>query len=255
MKADKDDALQAGAAGLTRRSFLAMTTLAAGGAGLTEAQAQPRPRRPRRGKRGARARTAHRLPDLPYDYDALEPHYDEQTLRLHHDVHHAGYVKGLNAAEERMRGMLQSGDFSNARTLCKALAFHGSGHVLHSIFWTNMKPNGGGAPSGDLAEAIDDSFGGFDAFRGLMLAATNSVAGSGWGILAHRAGDDSLVVLQAEKHENLTQWGVTPILAIDVWEHAYYLKYQNRRSDWTRAFMDHLVNWSDVAKRLANARE
>jgi Fe-Mn family superoxide dismutase len=196
----------------------------------------------------------HELPPLPYAYDALEPYYDEQTVRLHHDIHHAGYVKGLNAAEEKIANMLQSGDFAAAKAVCGELAFHGSGHILHSIFWTNMRPGGGGAPSGDIAKVIEKQFGSSDAFKGLFLAATNAVAGSGWGILAYRKNDDALVVLQAEKHENLTQWGVTPILVLDVWEHAYYLKYQNKRPEWTKAFMEHLVNWDDVSKRLLAAR-
>jgi len=197
----------------------------------------------------------HKLPDLPYGYDALEPHYDEQTVRLHHDLHHAGYVKGVNAAEEKIAAMIKSGDFAAVKAACADLAFHGSGHILHSMFWTNMKPNGGGEPTGDVAAAIDNQFGSYEAFRNLFLTAANAVAGSGWGILAHRKADDALVVLQAEKHENLTQWGVAPILALDVWEHAYYLKYQNKRPEWTKAFMEHLVNWDDVAKRLAQARQ
>jgi len=196
----------------------------------------------------------HELPELPYAYNALEPYYDEQTVRLHHDIHHAGYVKGLNAAQEKLAAMLQSGDYAAIKAVCAELAFHGSGHILHSMFWTNMKPGGGGAPSGELAEAIAKQAGSFDTFKALFLAATNAVAGSGWGVLAYRSSDDSLVVLQAEKHENLTQWGVMPILALDVWEHAYYLKYQNKRPEWTKAFMEHLVNWDDVAKRLAAAR-
>jgi len=196
----------------------------------------------------------HTLPELPYAYNALEPHYDEQTVRLHHDMHHAAYVKGLNAAEEKVAAMLKSGDFAAAKSVCADLAFHGSGHILHSIFWTNMKPGGGGAPSGALADAITKSFGSVEACGGLFLAATNAVAGSGWGILAYRKMDDALVILQAEKHENLTQWGVTPVLVLDVWEHAYYLKYQNKRPDWTKAFMEHLVNWDNVAERLAAAK-
>jgi Fe-Mn family superoxide dismutase len=196
----------------------------------------------------------HELPELPYAYNALEPYYDEQTVKLHHDIHHAGYVKGLNAAEEKVAAMLKSGDFAAAKAVCGELAFHGSGHILHSLFWTNMKPGGGGEPSGELMDAINKAFGGYDAFKGLFLAAANAVAGSGWAILAHRGMDDALVVLQAEKHENLTQWGVTPLLALDVWEHAYYLKYQNKRPEWTKAFMEHLVNWDDVAKRLAAAK-
>ena len=197
---------------------------------------------------------AHELPPLPYDYNALEPYYSAEILRLHHDKHHAAYVTGLNAAEEKVQAMLKSGDYANARAVAGDLAFHGSGHILHSIFWTNMKPGGGGSPSGDLADAINKSFSSSDAFKGLFLATSNAIQGSGWGVLAYRAMDDALVVLGAEKHENLTHWGVQPILALDVWEHAYYLQYQNRRPDWTKAFMDNLVNWENVAQRLADAK-
>ncbi|MGQ9732271.1 MAG: superoxide dismutase [Candidatus Zipacnadales bacterium] len=196
----------------------------------------------------------HRLPTLPYATNALEPHYDEETLTIHHGKHHAGYVNGLNAAESALAEALRTGDFSEAKTICKALAFHGSGHILHSLFWANMKPGGGGEPTGSLAADINRSFGSFNAFKGLFLAAANSVEGSGWAILAYRSLDDRLIVLQAEKHENLTQWGVLPLLVLDVWEHAYYLKYQNRRSDWTQVFMDHLVNWDNVAQNLKAVR-
>jgi superoxide dismutase, Fe-Mn family len=197
----------------------------------------------------------HELPALPYGYNALEPYYDEQTLRLHHDLHHAGYVKGLNAAEEKLAGLLTAGDFSAIKPVGKELAFHGSGHILHSLFWNNMKPGGGGEPEGELLKAIQQSFGNYPALKGLLLGAANAVEGSGWGILAYRKMDDRLVVLQAEKHENLTQWGVQPLLALDVWEHAYYLKYQNKRPEWTKVFLENLVNWEDVSCRLAEARK
>ena len=196
----------------------------------------------------------HELPPLPYAYNALEPYYNEETLHLHHDKHHAAYVAGLNAAEEKLQAALKSGDFAAAKVLAKEQAFHGSGHILHSIFWTNMKPGGGGAPTGAPADAINKNFGSFEAFKGLFLATTNAVEGSGWGILAYRKMDDALVILEAEKHENLTQWGIVPILVLDVWEHAYYLQYKNVRADWTKVFMEHLVNWDDVAKRLATAK-
>ena len=195
------------------------------------------------------------LPPLPYAYDALEPHYDEATVRLHHDKHHAAYVTGLNAAVEQVGKMTASGDFAGAKTAAKALAFHGSGHVLHSLFWTNMKPGGGGEPTGDLAKAIAGKLGSFDAFKKLFLATTNSVEGSGWGILARCPQTGMLAVLQAEKHESFAVWGLVPILVCDVWEHAYYLKYQNKRPDWTAAFMDHLVNWDDVAQRYAAVKK
>lgn len=196
----------------------------------------------------------HELPALPYAYNALEPYYDEATVRLHHDIHHAGYVKGLNTAEEKLDTMLKTGDFANAKVVAKELAFHGSGHILHSIFWTNMKPNGGGEPDGMLADAIKQNFGSYNAFRALLIATANSVEGSGWAALVYDKPNDKLVVLQSEKHENLTQWGTVPILVLDVWEHAYYLKYQNKRADWTKAFMENLVNWEDVSSRYIKAK-
>jgi Fe-Mn family superoxide dismutase len=228
--------------GLNRRDFMGLAGMGLLGAQLLGSSAS------------AQTEGPFTLPPLPYAPDALEPYYDRETVTLHHDKHHAGYVKGLNAAEAKLAEALKSGDFSQAKELCKAQAFHGSGHILHSLFWANMKPGGGGEPTGNLAAGIAKSFGSFAAFKGLFLAATNAVEGSGWGILAHRALDDRLVVLQAEKHENLTQWGVAPILALDVWEHAYYLKYQNKRPDWTQAFMDHLVNWENVAQNLESVR-
>lgn len=197
---------------------------------------------------------AHELPALPYDYNALEPWYDEETLHLHHDKHHAAYVTGLNSAEEKLQAMLKSGDFAAVRSVVNDMAFHGSGHILHSIFWTNMKPNGGGEPAGELAEAISKSFGSFEAFKGLFIATANAVQGSGWSVLGYRKIDDALVVMGVEKHENIAQSGVVPILVLDVWEHAYYLKYQNRRPEWTKAFMDHLVNWDNVAERYKCAK-
>lgn len=199
-------------------------------------------------------RMPHELPALPYAYNALEPYLDEATVRLHHDIHHAGYVKGRNAAEEKMDAMLKSGDFSNAKTVAKELAFHGSGDILHTILWTNMKANGGGQPTGVIADAINKDFGSFDAFKGLFLATANAVEGSGWAILAYDKVQNQLLVLQSEKHENLTQWGITPILVLDVWEHAYYLKYQNKRPEWTKAFVEHLVNWDDVSARYTKAK-
>jgi Fe-Mn family superoxide dismutase len=191
---------------------------------------------------------AHELPPLPYAYNALEPYIDEQTMRLHHDIHHKAYVSGLNAAEEKLALAIQNGDFSSVKALMKEVAFHGSGHLLHCIFWNNMAPSGnggGGEPTGSLAEKINKDFGSFKNFKALFTAAANAVEGSGWGILAHRKIDDKLVVLQSEKHQQLTQWGVTPILVLDVWEHAYYLKYQNRRAEYVNAWWE-IVNWSNV---------
>ena len=195
----------------------------------------------------------HELPDLPYAYDALEPFLNEQTMRLHHDKHHAGYVKGLNEAEEKVKAAQDAGDFSGLRSVCDALAFNYSGHLLHSLFWSNMSPDGGGEPEAELATEINKDFASFATFKAQFLEASNSVQGSGWGVLAWQPLGSQLVILQAEKHQNLAQWGVTPILVLDVWEHAYYLQYQNRRADFTEAFCD-VINWDDVAARLAAAR-
>ena len=197
----------------------------------------------------------HELPDLPYAYDALEPHVDKQTMQLHHQKHHGGAVRGLNRTEEGLATAMKKSDFSDARKLCRALAYYGSSHALHSVFWTNMKSKGGGEPGGDLAKRLEKDFGGVANFRGMFLAATNSAPASGWGMLAYHPGFDRTFVLQVEDHEKLTLWGVVPLLVCDVWEHAYYLKYQNRRKEWTATFMKSLVNWEDVSKRLAAARE
>jgi Fe-Mn family superoxide dismutase len=195
----------------------------------------------------------HTLPDLPYAYNALEPHIDEATMRLHHDIHHAGYVNGLNAAEAGLAKARETGDFSRVKELSDALAFHGSGHFLHCIFWDNMGPNGGGEPGGDLAAQIAKDFGSFDAFAKQFKAASGAVQGSGWGLLVWQPQGQKLEILQSEKHNNLTQWGAQVLLALDVWEHAYYLKYQNKRPAYVEAFFN-VINWANVAERFAAAR-
>lgn len=195
----------------------------------------------------------HQLPPLPYAYDALEPYYDAQTLELHHTKHHQGYVGGLGAALGKLAAARTAGDFAAVKALSREVAFHGGGHQLHSIFWTNLTAGGGGRPEGKLAEAINKSFGGFEAFDGQMRAATNAVEGSGWGALVVDPGSCGLAILQIEKHQNQVLPGWVPIFVIDVWEHAYYLKYQNRRPEFTAAVLDHLVNWQDVAERFARA--
>jgi Fe-Mn family superoxide dismutase len=191
----------------------------------------------------------HELPALPYDYNALEPYYDEQTVRLHHDAHHKSYVDGLINAEARLAEARDKGDFSLIKHWERELAFHGSGHLLHTLFWNNMKPNGGGQPTGKAAGLIEQHFGSFEAFKKQFSAAAVAVEGSGWAILCYNPAFEKLVILTAEKHQNLTQWGVVPLLTIDVWEHAYYLKYQNKRAAWVEAWWN-LINWDDVNKRI-----
>lgn len=193
---------------------------------------------------------SHELPQLPYAYDALEPHYDEATVRLHHDIHHKGYVDGLNNAEAKLVEAREKGDFGLIKHWERELAFHGSGHILHSLFWSNMTPNGGGTPAGSLGERINQDFGSFESFKKQFSAAAVAVEGSGWAVLVWNPEFQKLEILQAEKHQNLTQWGAVPLLTVDVWEHAYYLKYQNKRAAWVEAWWN-LINWNDVAERFA----
>ncbi|MDQ7014655.1 MAG: superoxide dismutase [Planctomycetota bacterium] len=195
------------------------------------------------------------LPPLPYDYDALEPHLDAQTMRIHHDKHHAGYVRGLNAALAALAEARASGDASLIQHWTKKVSFHGSGHVNHTLFWLGMAPpsrGGGGEPSGKLADAIVRDFGGFDKFSWQFQAAAKSVEGSGWGWLVHEPISGRLTVLQVENQQKLLMTGCVPLLGIDVWEHAYYLKYQNRRSDYVAAFM-HVINWGHVERLYERA--
>jgi Fe-Mn family superoxide dismutase len=197
---------------------------------------------------------AYELPPLSYPYNALEPVIDEETMKLHHDKHHAAYVNGLNAAEQKLADARKTGDYALIKHYSKEIAFHGSGHILHSIFWKNLSPDGGGEPTGKLLDAIKKDFGSFEQFKAQMIAATNAVEGSGWGILAYQPDFDKLVILQAEKHQDLTQWGAYPIFVIDVWEHAYYLKYQNKRADFVNNIFN-IVNWKDVTSRLERLKK
>ena len=193
------------------------------------------------------------LPPLPYDYAALEPAIDEQTMKLHHDIHHAAYVKGANAALEALAASRRApASVSLTGHWDNELAFNGSGHALHTMFWNNMKPKGGGNFSEALGAAIKDDFGGQPQFEKLFTATAMAVQGSGWAILGYDALSKRLQVIQAEKHQNQTLQSITPILVLDVWEHAYYLKYQNKRADYVKAFLT-IINDDDVAARYAKA--
>lgn len=191
----------------------------------------------------------HALPELPYAYNALEPHYDETTLRLHHGKHHQAYVDGLNKAEDKLQEARTSGDFSLIKHWERELAFHGSGHLLHSLFWANMAPNGSGEPQGKLLQLINAGFGNLEACKKQFSAAAAAVEGSGWALLVYSHEFDGLRILTIEKHQDVTLIGATPLLTVDVWEHAYYLKYQNRRAEWIAAWWN-LVNWDAVSSRL-----
>jgi len=195
---------------------------------------------------------AHQLPPLPYDYAALEPHIDEQTMRLHHDKHHNGYVVGLNAAEDKLASARESGDFAPIAALERAIAFHGCGHINHCIFWDNMSPNGGGEPTGALAAQIRTDFGDLGKFQAQFTAAATTVEGNGWGVLAWSPQLGKLYTLGMINHQMLGLSGSVPLLMLDVWEHAYYLKYQNQRPGYIKAWWN-VVNWKDVDARFEKA--
>ena len=197
--------------------------------------------------------TPYTLPDLTYDYGALEPHISGRIMELHHDKHHAGYVKGANTTLEKLHEMRGKGDFSVLSMLERNLAFHVSGHVLHSLFWTNLSPNGGGEPDGELASALDETFGGALAFRQQMTEAAATIQGSGWALASWEPTAERLVVQQVHDHQGDHGQGTIPLLAIDAWEHAFYLQYENRKTDYFDAIWN-VVSWDDVAQRFAAAR-
>jgi Fe-Mn family superoxide dismutase len=193
------------------------------------------------------------LPDLPYDYAALEPHYSAKIVELHHDKHHAAYVKGANDTLEKLDEARSTGNFGSIVALEKNLAFNVSGHVLHSLFWTNLSPDGGGKPEGELDAAISEHLGGFEPFQGQMNQAGTTVQGSGWAVLAWEPAGQRLVVEQVYDHQGNVGQGSLPLLAMDMWEHAFYLQYLNVKADWADAFWK-MVNWPDVAARFERAR-
>ncbi|MEU5095429.1 superoxide dismutase [Streptomyces sp. NPDC020996] len=194
------------------------------------------------------------LPDLPYDYAALEPAITGQILELHHAKHHAAYVKGANDALEQIAEVRDKDQITPTSLvgLEKTFAFNLSGHVLHSIFWQNLSPDGGDRPDGSLADAIDEHLGGFEAFKKQLTVATTSVQGSGWGVLAWEPLGKRLIVEQVYDHQGNVGQGSTPLLVFDAWEHAYYLQYKNVRPDYVTKLWD-LVSWEDVAARFAAA--
>ncbi|HJO04701.1 MAG TPA: superoxide dismutase [Acidobacteriota bacterium] len=201
---------------------------------------------------------AHEVPDLAYAFDALEPHIDARTMEIHHDKHHAAYVAGLNGAldgQDNLQAMalpelLGSLD-AVPESIRGAVRNHGGGHANHSLFWSIMSPGGGGAPAGDLGAAIDAAFGSFDAFKETFAKAGATRFGSGWAWLVVD-GDGSLQCYSTANQDSPHMQGHTPILGLDVWEHAYYLNYQNRRPDYIAAFWN-VVNWDEVEDRRAKA--
>ena len=200
---------------------------------------------------------AYDVPALPYDYDALEPHIDEATMRVHHDKHHQAYVDKVNAAlegtewadkpiEEVVANLSQLPDDKRG-----PVRNNGGGHLNHTFFWETMSPNGGGAPEGELAEAIDSAFGSFDDFKGKLKDAGIGQFGSGWAWLVYDG--SGLAIVSTPNQDSPVTDGKTPLLGVDVWEHAYYLKYQNKRPDYLDAWWN-TVDWAKVAERYAAAK-
>lgn len=196
---------------------------------------------------------AHTLPDLPYDYSALEPHIDAQTMEIHHSRHHNAYVTNFNAAEEALKSAVADGNASAIVKLTGALNFNGGGHANHTLFWNTMGPDGGGSPEGELAAAIDDAFGSFSAFQDHFAGNTATIQGSGWGWLCYNPATKGVAFQTTANQDNPVKLGLTPLVGLDVWEHAYYLKYQNKRPDYIKAWWN-VVDWQKVGNNFNQAR-
>jgi Fe-Mn family superoxide dismutase len=197
--------------------------------------------------------TRYVLPDLDYDYGALEPHLSGEIMQLHHDKHHRAYVDGANATIERIIDARRRHDFANIPALERKLAFNVSGHVLHSLFWKNLSPHGGGAPAGALGDAIARDFGSFDTFKQQLSEAAGTVMGSGWGALVWDPVTQRLGTTQIHDHQSEVTQGGIPLLVIDAWEHAYYLQYRTDKKSYLHALWN-LWSWHDVAHRFELAQ-
>jgi len=190
---------------------------------------------------------------LPYSEFFLEPYMDAETLHLHYTFHHGGAVKGANKDLKNIKKSLNTENFEQADLWTRKLAYHFSSHILHTIFWTNLT-NKKIEPKKELLKQIEKDFGSFDKLKLYLAKVSKTVEGSGWGILGYQPYSDSLTLLQCENHQKLTQWGVIPLLVIDVWEHAYYLKHKNKRADFVDVILE-IINWDNVAERFATAKK
>ena len=194
----------------------------------------------------------HKLPPLPYSYNELEPYISREIMELHHTRHHKAYVDGLNKAEKEMQKARENNDFNLIKHWSREATFHGSGHYLHTMFWSNMSPKGGGLPSGALARQINLDFGSFDKFKSHFTEAADKVEGVGWALLVWSPRAHRLEILQTEKQQLFTQWDTIPLLGLDMWEHAYYLQYKADKKDYIENWWN-IVNWKDVEKRFSEA--
>ncbi|WP_293694137.1 superoxide dismutase [uncultured Agrococcus sp.] len=197
--------------------------------------------------------TVYTLPELPYDYAALEPHISGKIMELHHDKHHKTYVDGANTALEALEAARESADFGSITKLEKDLAFHLGGHTNHTVFWNNLSPDGGGEPDGELSAALSEFFGDFEKFKSHFSQTATTIQGSGWSVLAWDSVGERLNVFQLFDQQGNVPVGTHPILMLDMWEHAFYLDYLNVKADYVKAFWQ-IVNWQDAAARLADAR-
>ena len=192
------------------------------------------------------------LPDLAYDYSALAPSIAGEIMELHHSKHHAAYVAGANTALEKMAEARDTNNFAAIGGLEKALAFNLGGHTNHSIFWTNMSPDGGDKPVGTLATAIDENFGSFDKFAAHFTNNAMTIMGSGWSILAYDTIGKKLIIVQLYDQQGNVPMGLIPLLMLDMWEHAFYLQYKNVKADYVKAWWN-VVDWANVQARYATA--
>ena len=197
--------------------------------------------------------TKYTLPELTYDYAALEPSISARIMELHHSKHHAAYVAGANAALEQLAEARDKNDFGVINKLQKDLAFHLSGHINHSIFWTNLAPSNTDRPNGELAAAIVEFFGSFEAFQAHFNAAALGIQGSGWAFLAWDSLGEKLIIEQLYDQQSNVATGSIPLLMLDMWEHAFYLDYQNVKGDYVKAFWN-IIDWSNIASRFEAAR-
>jgi len=193
------------------------------------------------------------LPDLDYDYAALAPHIAGEIMELHHSKHHAAYVAGANTALDQLAEARENDSFGPVAGVERALAFHLGGHTNHSIFWTNLSPDGGDKPTGDLASAIDSDFGSFDKFQAHFTANANAIFGSGWSILVWDTISKKLLIVQLYDQQGNVPVGLVPLLTLDMWEHAFYLQYKNVKADYVKAWWN-VVNWANVQDRFAAAQ-